>query len=123
MIRMRASQLISIGVFTAAVVLTLYAWSDRIRSANGVKEGFDNPLDPLALPKPAESITVPDTPTDADAVVAHKILLLYTTQNLEKGLRFIKAIGRQFFEPPFSIRTDINPLTLTNNYMSPLQIV
>jgi len=121
---MRASQLISIGLFTAAVVLTLYAWNDRIRNARGLlTEAFDNPVDPLALPKPSQSITIPDTPTDADAVAAHKILLLYTTQNLEKGLRFIKAIGRQFFEPPFSIRTDINPLTLTNNYVSPLQIV
>jgi hypothetical protein len=122
---MHASQLISIGLFTAAVVLTIYAWTDRIKhSSRYMTEAFDNPSDPLVAPT-AKSIyepVVPENPTDTDAIVAHKTLLRYTSQNLQNGLRFMLAISKQFFVQPANLRTDLNPSTLMNNYMSPLQI-
>jgi hypothetical protein len=114
---MRISQLVSIGLFTAAVVLTLYAVSDRMKAARS--EGFDNP--PPTVVVNTSVIQIPETPTDAEAVAAHKTLLRYTSQNLENGLRFMTAIGKEFFEPPFALRTDIDPATLLNNYISPLQ--
>ena len=115
---MLASQLVSIGLFTAAVVLTLYAISDRLKSMRS--EGFENPPT-IVVNTPL--IQIPDNPTDAEAVAAHQTLLRYTSQNLENGLRFMMAIGQQFFEPPFALRTDFNPATLLNNYISPLQKV
>lgn len=127
---MRAIQLISIGLFTAAVVLTIYAWLDRIRYSKryGAKhEGFDNPTDdPLAVasvPKAILDANPPDNPTNADAVKAHKTLLIYTSQNVANGIRFMKDFGDRFFVQPAEIRTDFNPATLMNNYVSPLQKV
>jgi hypothetical protein len=120
---MHATQLISIGLFTAAVVLTVYAWSDRVRHSN---EGFQNQTsNPLSLPIPSEPIPalVPQNPTDADAIAAYKLLLKYTSQNLAKGLRFMTAFGRIFFKEPINLRTDIDPANLMNNYVSPLQVV
>ena len=114
---MRTSELISIGLFTVAVVLSVYVLRDRL-SASVHTEGFANPTT-ITINTP--TMQVPDKPTDADAVLAHKTLLVYTSQNLEKGIRFLTAIGEQFFEPPFAIRTDIDPATLMNNYISPLQ--
>jgi len=125
---MRAIQLISIGLFTAAVVLTIYAWLDRIRYSGryGHHEGFDNPADPLDVPSVPKAIldaSPPANPTDADAVKAHKTLLIYTSQNVANGIRFMKDLGDRFFVPPAEIRTDFNPATLMNNYVSPLQKV
>jgi len=120
---MHASKLISIGVFTAAVVLTIYAWMDRIRySSRYMTEAFENPSDPLTVPVSTPLAEIPENPTDDQAIAAHKTLLRYTSQNLEKGIRFMMAIGKTFFEPPVAIRTDINPATLANNYVNPLQI-
>ena len=114
---MRTSELISIGLFTAALVLSVYALRDRLRASIST-EGFENPTT-VTINTPIDQ--VPDKPTDADATLAHKTLLVYTSQNLENGIRFLTAIGEQFFEPPFAIRTDINPATLMNNYINPLQ--
>jgi hypothetical protein len=113
---MRTSDLINIGLFTAVVVLSLYALRDRLRASIST-EGFANPTITINTPL----MQVPDKPTDADAVLAHKTLIQYTSQNLENGVRFLTAIGQQFFEPPFALRTDINPATLMNNYINPLQ--
>ena len=120
-IRMRVSQLVSIGLCTAALVLTLYAINDRMKAAR--LEGFDNPPTTPTIVVNTALIQIPENPTDAEAVAAHQTLLRYTSQNLENGLRFMMAIGKQFFEPPFALRTDLNPATLLNNYISPLQKV
>ena len=124
---MHATHLISIGLFTAAVVLTIYAWMDRVRYSQRyfkTTESFANP-DPLALPEPVGGVPalVSQDPSDAEALAAHKTLIMYTSKNVAKGLRFMTSIGKTFFEQPVKIRTDINPATLMNNYVSPLQIV
>jgi len=122
---MHASQLISIGLFTAAVVLTIYAWMDRIRYSKRYYkpvEGFET--NPLEIPSPdTVPVIEPSNPSDADAIAAHRTLLKYTSQNLAKGLRFIKAIGDTFFVQPTTIKTNFDPATLLNNYISPLQAV
>jgi len=124
---MHATQLISIGLFTAAVVLTVYAWMDRVRYSNRYyksTENFQNPPNPLAVATPdTVNVSLPKEPTNADAVAAHRTLLTYTSKNVANGLRFIKAIGDTFFVQPAVLRTDINPATLMNNYVSPLQKV
>jgi len=122
---MHVSQLVSIGLFTAAVVLTIYAWMDRIRYSKRYYkpvEGFES--NPLDIPTPdTVPVMEPANPSDADAIAAHRTLLKYTSANVAKGLRFVKAIGNTFFVQPATIRTDINPATLLNNYISPLQAV
>lgn len=131
---MKTAHLISIGLFTAAIVLTIYAWLDRIRyskrynnnNKNVHEEGFENPADPLAVANIPESIlnaSPPTNPTDADAVKAHKTLLIYTSQNVANGIRFMTDLGNRFFVQPTTIRTDFSPATLMNNYVSPLQKV
>ena len=125
---MHATHLISIGLFTAAVVLTIYAWMDRVRYSQRyfkTTESFANPEDPLSLPEPVGGMPalVSNDPSDAEALAAHRTLIMYTSKNVAKGLRFMKSIGKTFFEQPVTLRTDINPATLMNNYMSPLQIV
>lgn len=125
---MHTTQLISIGLFTAAVVLTIYAWMDRVRYSKRyftTPEGFQNPSDPLALPEPVAGVPalVSQDPTDAEAVAAHRTLIQYTSNNVAKGLRFMTSIGKTFFKQPVTLRTDIDPATLMNNYVSPLQIV
>lgn len=125
---MHVIQLISIGLFTAAVVLTIYAWMDRVRYSQRyfkTTETFQNQSDPLAVPEPIGDVPafVNQNPTDADAIAAHKLLLKYTSQNVPNGLRFMKSIGKTFFEQPIDLRTDIDPANLMNNYVSPLQVV
>ena len=123
---MHATQLISIGLFTAAVVLTLYAWNDRIRYSSRYSkttESFQNPPNPLSVPPITMAPMVSQNPTDQDAINAHRTLLTYTSQNVAKGLRFMKSIGKNFFVEPVTLRTDIDPASLMNNYVSPLQIV
>jgi hypothetical protein len=125
---MHVIQLISIGLFTAAVVLTIYAWMDRVRYSNRyfkTTETFANPPDPLAVSEPIGTVPalVSQNPTNADAIAAHRLLLQYTSKNVANGLRFIKSIGNTFFKQPLDLRTDIDPANLMNNYVSPLQVV
>ena len=119
---MKPSQLISIALFTMAVVLTVYAWSDRLRRSNAIlNEAFDiqiNDADIARLQKANEPV-----PTDAEAVKAHQTLLRYIRNDFHKGIKFVTDLGKRFFGDQVPLRDDLDVRKLMDNYSSPLQVV
>jgi len=61
------------------------------------------------------------TPTDDDAIQAHKTLLKYIQHDYKKGVYFVLNIAHQFFGPGLMIRKDMDPSTILANYHNPLQ--
>ena len=74
---MKPAQLISIGLFTMAIVITVYAWSDRLRgSSAAINEAFTDTVVSDELIAKLQQANEP-VPTDKDAVAAHQTLLRY----------------------------------------------
>jgi len=118
---MHLSQLVSIGLFTVALVLTVSVFSERWRGTNpALKEAFDVQDDPLVqtIMKANEPI-----PSDDEAVKAHQTLLRYIRNDFSKGIKFVSALRIQFFEPNTTLKSDLDVRRLLDNYISPLQAV
>jgi hypothetical protein len=119
---MKSVQLISIALFTVAVVLTAYGWMDRLKSTNPkINEAFDNQvmLDDASIAK-LQKANEP-VPTDAEAVTAHQTLLRYMRNDFTKGIRFAQDFGTRFYGDNLPFRKDLDTRTLMDNYRSPLQ--
>jgi hypothetical protein len=120
---MRIEQLVGIGLFTIALVLTVYTWRDRLVVRKSAKvEGFAVKTDIISdgtydmLLKSNER-----TPTDQEAVEAHQTLLRYMRDNFGQGIKFARDFGDRFFGTNLPFRTDLDVRKLMDNYQSPLQ--
>lgn len=120
---MRIEQLVGIGLFTIALVLTVYTWRDRLVVRKSAKvEGFAVKTDIISdgtydmLLKSNER-----TPTDQEAVEAHQTLLRYMRDNFGQGVKFARDFGDRFFGTNLPFRTDLDVRKLMDNYQSPLQ--
>jgi len=119
---MNTAQLISLSIFTIALVLTVYFWMDRVARRNPIiNEAFENEvmLDDATIAKLQQANT--PVPTDADAVKAHQTLLRYMQNDFSKGIRFAQDFGKRFYGDSVSFRTDLDTRRLMDNYRSPLQ--
>jgi hypothetical protein len=120
---MKTGELISIGLFTVALVWTVYAWYDRVGGGNRrINEAFANEMDIDAVVKKAAEMNEP-VPTDADAVAAHQTLLRYIRNDFSKGIKFVMDLGRRFYGDDLPLRSDLDVRRLMDNYSSPLQIL
>ena len=122
---MHISQLISIALFTIAVVFTIYSWMDRISGKNAIiNEAFENKEPHELLNADAlKALTSSNehVPTDAEAVQAHQTLLRYIRNDFSKGIKFVIDLGNRFFGKNTPLKTNLQVDTLMDNYTSPLQ--
>ena len=111
-----------IGLFTGAVVLTLYGWMDRIKGTNRViNEAFEIKIDEIDVAKIAQANE--RAPTDVEAVEAHQVLLRYARNDFSKGIKFVMDLGKRFFGENVTLRPDLDVRRLMDNYSSPLQVI
>ena len=117
---MKIAELVSISLFTMAAVFTVYAWSDRIAKRNPViTEAFDTQMNDET--KNALADLTATSPTDTDAVNAHKILLRYIQSDWKKGILFVMDFGKRFYGDNLPLRDGLDSRHLMDNYRSPLQ--
>jgi len=122
---MRVIEWLFLPVFVIAGVFAFRSALDRFN--NSSMEGFESkgpdtptpdiPADKLQALKEAAN----PTPSDSDAIQAHKTLLKYIQNDYKKGVYFALNMGEQFFGPGLSIRKDMDPSTILANYRNPLQ--
>lgn len=118
---MNIAQLISVSLFTMALVITVYGWMDRLNHTNpAINEAFENDamLDDATIQK-LQAMNEP-VPTDADAVTAHQTLLRYMRNDFSKGIRFAQDFGKRFYGDSIPFRKDLDTRRLMDNYRSPL---
>jgi len=121
---MRVIEWLFLPIFVMAGVFAFRSAVDRF--STGIRtEGFESPDTPTP-DIPADKLqalkeAANPTPTDSDAIQAHKTLLKYIQHDYKKGVYFALNIGEQFFGPGLSIRKDMDPSTLLTNYHNPLQ--
>ena len=117
---MKITELVSISLFTMALVITVYAWSDRITGRNAaITEAFATEMNPETASM-LNDLTA-TTPTDTDAVNAHKVLLRYIQADWKKGIMFVMDFGKRFYGDDLPLRDNLDPRNLMDNYRSPLQ--
>ena len=120
---MHTEQLVGIGLFTVALVLTIYTWRDTIAARTKRRtEGFESSTDILDK-STIDMISKANsrTPTDHEAMVAHQTLLRYIRDDFSKGIKFARDFGDRFFGPEVPFRKDLDVRTLMDNYQNPLQ--
>ena len=120
---MRVIEWLFLPIFVMAGVFAFRSAMDRWTAA----EGFASPTtDVPTTDIPADKLqslrdAANPTPTDADAIQAHKTLLKYIQNDYKKGVYFVLNIANQFFGPGLMIRKDMDPSTILANYVNPLQ--
>ena len=112
---MKTEQLITVGLFTVATVLTVYFWMDRWRTFGEKKEGFES-MDTLA--KIQSAVSAP--PSDAEMNEAYMTVLRYIRDTPDKGLKFVFDMGDRFFETS-RLKPDLDLGRILDNYVPPLQ--
>jgi hypothetical protein len=120
---MRTSELISIALFTIALVLTVYAWRDRIAGSNAaINEAFENNGPVLSKEELAQLRSInEEKPSAQDAEKAYRTLLRYIRNDFPVGIKFVDDFGKRFFGDDMPLRKDLDTRRLMDNYMSPLQ--
>ncbi len=125
---MKLGTLLSIGIFTVLLFLTMLIWREYLLSSRS-KEGFANGKDSrISNSVMSDQIIAmlaknnePDPPTDAEAAAAHLTLMQYIAADFKKGRRFLDDIRDRFYGPNVPIRANLDIRTLMDNYHSPLQ--
>lgn len=113
---MKTEQLITVGLFTVATVLTLYFWMDRWRTFSEKREGFTDNNDTIA--KIQAAVAAP--PSDAEVNEAYMTVLRYIKDTPDKGLKFVFDMGDRFFENS-RLKPDLDLGRILDNYVPPLQ--
>jgi len=115
---MKLVELVSIGLFTMACVLSVYYWLDKMRGTK-TTEGFETNV---LSDKTIQSLIQANepVPTDADANAAYQTLLRYIRNDFSKGIKFVRDFGNRFFGDNTPLRADLDVRTLMDNYSSPL---
>ncbi len=111
-------QLIMIGAFTVATVLTVYYWMDQLRPRSAM-EGFADPAAGDAIGKLQAAIAAP--PSDSEANEAYMTLLRYIRDNPDNGLKFVFHMGDLFFGENARLKRDLDLQRILDNYIPPLQ--
>jgi hypothetical protein len=125
---MRVIEWLFLPVFVMAGVFAFRSAVDRWSTAEGFASPTpdvrttdmpmtDIPADKLQALRDAAN----PTPTDDDAIQAHKTLLKYIQNDYKKGVYFVLNIANQFFGPGLMIQKDMDPSTILANYRNPLQ--
>lgn len=110
-------------MFTMAVVLTVYAWRDRITGQNAqINESFvasdtDTDMRALAQQVMANNQSVM---SDEEARQAYVRLLTYIRADFSKGIHYVKDFGKRFFGDAVGLKKDLDVRTILDNYMNPL---
>jgi hypothetical protein len=127
-INMKIQTLLSIGIFTVIMFLTVLIWREYLTS-NRSKEGFavDSRVSNSVMSDQIISMLAknnePAPPTDEEAAAAHLTMIRYIAADFKKGRRFLDDIRDRFYGSDVQLRSDINIKTLMDNYHSPLQRV
>jgi hypothetical protein len=120
---MRVIEWLFLPIFVMAGVFAFRSGIDRWTTA----EGFASPTPDMPITDiPADKLqslrdAANPTPSDDDAIQAHKTLLKYIQNDYKKGVYFVLNIANQFFGPGLMIRKDMDPSTILANYVNPLQ--
>jgi len=121
---MNLVQCLVAAALTMAVVWTVYGLVDRwnsipVSSVPSVAPVFTSTEE--AFSDAGDAKKTSPTPTDSDAIQAHKTLLRYTQAYPSKGTAIVAAIAQEFYGPGLTVRKDLDPEALLANYSPPLQ--
>jgi hypothetical protein len=120
---MRTEQLIGIGLFTMALVFTVYTWFDRLagrKYETKLEEGFSTDIISKATLDMISKANAP-VPTEMDAENAYQTLLQFMRHDLSKGIYYANDFAQRVFVPGTKVRDDLDVQKLLHNYRSPLQ--
>ncbi len=123
---MKIAELLSIGLFTMAVVITVMAWNDRLAGTNAaineafVDSGKMKDMDKESLQK-LEKLT--SGVSEEEAGEAYEKVLQFIKKDFARGALFVEDITRRFYgnAAPRNFREDLDVARLLDNYRNPLQ--
>jgi hypothetical protein len=119
---MRTETLIGVGLFTFALVLTVYSWQEYLQS-DRVKEGFASPQPDIISDAMIQQISDANDPkpTQDQAEQAYQTLLRFVRDDFSQGIKYVKDFRQRFYGDDKEFRKDLDIRTLLDNYHTPLQ--
>lgn len=125
---MNIAELLSIGLFTMAVVITVMAWNDRLAGTNAaineafVDSGKMKDMDKESLQQ-LEKLT--GGVSEEEAGAAYEKVLQFIKKDFARGALYVEDMTRRFYgdAAPKKFREDLDVARLLDNYRDPLQRV
>ena len=121
---MRLDKLVSIGLFTMALVLTIYSWQEYL-SSNRVKEGFSGSAEITDLVSDSTIAMISKknepVPTQQQAEEAYQTLLRFIRNDFKDGIKYVIDFRQKFYDDKKELRPDLDIRKLMDNYQSPIQ--
>jgi hypothetical protein len=125
---MNIAELLSIGLFTIAVVITVMAWNDRLGGTNAaINEAFEGSSKMKDMDKESlqqlEKLT--SGVSEEEASAAYETVLQFIKKDFARGAILVQDMTRRFYgnAAPQNFREDLNVSALMDNYSNPLQRV
>jgi hypothetical protein len=115
---MKVSELLGFLLFTITIVLSYHFWASRWYAAAPRRtEGFDN-LNTYVNKLAAANTQIP---TPEEAAVAYKTVLMFISNDFNKGIKLVADFGEKFFGKDLPLRNDLDPRRILDNYSNPLE--
>jgi hypothetical protein len=118
---MNLETLIGVGLFTFALVITVYSWQEYLQS-NRVKEGFTSAPD-IVSDEMLQQISAANDPkpTQEQAEQAYQTLLRFIRDDFTTGIKYVMDFRERFYGDKTELREDLDVSKLLENYRTPLQ--
>jgi hypothetical protein len=118
---MKLETLIGVGLFTFALVITVYSWNEYLQSGR-VKEGFASESDIIG-PSLINQISAANEPkpTSQQAEEAYQTLLRFIRDDFSVGIKYVADFRERFYGDKKALRDDLDVRKLMDNYHTPLQ--
>jgi hypothetical protein len=113
---MKVAELVGLLLFTITIVLSYYFWSSRWYAA-AQHEGFTN------LSAYVDKLAAANTqnPTPEEAAVAYRTVLQFIGADFNNGIKLVADFSERFYGKDISLRADLDPRRILDNYTNPLQ--
>jgi hypothetical protein len=110
------SWLPSLALFIGIMALTVNFWITYYKST----EKFANVDIATALDSISAEAKKETPPTDAEAALAYRSLLVYTKTNFSKGLLFVYDLNKRIYGKSERVPDSFDPRKLMDGYSNPL---
>ena len=107
----------SVVLFIGILLISINFWYLVYIPQKYKEEGFDSAQNAVSN---AINIVTNNSPTDTDAAIAYRTVLVYMKNNTLKSLKIIADFTNRVYGNPIAVPDTFDPRNIMNNFVNPL---